>query len=161
LFVLDVVKQRGRCAARVAGQEHRSARHARQRRGLEVGQEQIDGPRSLLEPLAQHLAPALPGAEHREHRDRRPPREPTAVRELEQVRAEERESIGRKTAPSTNAARRHPQRHDATTHRSTVVIAMSIVTDMPYAAASWLDDPKPTTSGARTPPRAASSRAAT
>jgi hypothetical protein len=48
--------------------------------------------------------------------------------------------------PSAIAPRFQPQRWDATTHRNTLVITMSIVTDMPYAAASPLDDRKPITS---------------
>jgi hypothetical protein len=117
LVVLDVVEQRGRCAGRVAGQEHRGAGHARQRRRLEVGQEQVDRQRGLLEPLAQHLAAALPGAHQREH-------EPATTSEnqppwvsLSRFEPKNARSIGRNASPSAiarappaPAPRRHARR---------------------------------------------------
>jgi hypothetical protein len=55
-------------------------------------------------------------------------------------------STGRNTTPSATAPRPHPQRRRATTHSSAVVISIVAVTAIPYAAARFADEPKPTTS---------------
>ena len=90
LVVLEIVQQRGRREIRIAGEEHRRARHDVRRLLLQAADQRIDRHFDAARLLNQDAAAALPRDDQQHHQDAEQDRQPRALQELQQVRGQER-----------------------------------------------------------------------
>ena len=133
LVVLQVVQQRGRHVIRVAGHEHRQARHADDPRLRQPGQERRERHAGLLPARQQQVAPAFPRRHHAGQREAQHQRHPAALDDLHRVGGEEHRrppGTARRT-PITAAARDQWNCRRNTTIARTAVHRNVPVTAMP------------------------------
>jgi hypothetical protein len=115
--------------------------HANRRRRRNRGEEVLDRNRARDETLGDDAAAGLPRRHDGEDTRADQNRQPSALEQLQQVGAEEGE-VDRQEDRRDRKRQRLGHRHRSTamTCSSTAVITIVIVTAIPYAAASALDD---------------------
>ncbi len=89
LVVLEIVQERGRRELRMAGQEHRRARHDMRRLLLEARKQRVERHLAALRLLREDVGAAAPGQDQQHHRGAEQDRRPGAFEQLEQVGREE------------------------------------------------------------------------